>query len=106
MILTPDGHVARYLNGLLGEATTIASDTTTLRYSLVEASGGKIGSVVDLIKITCFHYDESTGNYTKMASWIMTAGGAFTVLVVFSVIGRLFYKEYKRNKVPSATLAQ
>jgi protein SCO1/2 len=34
-----------------------------LRLALVEASGGKVGSVVDTLLLYCYHYDPMRGRY-------------------------------------------
>ena len=56
IVLTPDGRLARYLFG-------IEYGPRDLRYALVEASNGKVGSAVDTLLLYCYHYDPMTGRY-------------------------------------------
>ncbi len=72
---TPDGHVARYLYGVLYAAGT-------LRMALTEAGQGKVGTTADRILLTCFHYDAEQGRYVVAATTLMRMGGGLTVLVV------------------------
>jgi protein SCO1/2 len=73
IVLTPTGVISRYLYG-------VAYDPTTVRLSLVEAAGGKIGSPLDQIILFCFHYDETKGRYGPVARRIMSAGAGVTIL--------------------------
>ncbi len=90
MILSPDGTITRYLSG-------VSYDPQTLRLSLVEASDGKVGSLVDQFLLTCLHYDPSLGTYSATAMGIMRLGGALTVALMLLVIGGLLWREYRRR---------
>ena len=59
--LTPSGQVSRYFYG-------IDYLPTHLRYGLIEAAAGKIGSPVDQLLLRCYHYDGQTGRY-RLAIW-------------------------------------
>lgn len=74
MILTPDGRVSRYLYG-------VDVPGRDLRFALVEASEGRIGTTVDAFLLFCFHYDPGTGGYT-FAWTTMRLGGALTVVAL------------------------
>lgn len=56
MALTPQGQVSRYFYGL-------DYLPTHLRYGLIEAAAGKIGTPVDQLLLRCYHYDAQTGKY-------------------------------------------
>lgn len=75
MVITPDGVVSRYING-------VGYDAKTLRLSLVEAADGKVGSTMDQILLTCFIYDHTKGKYGPQAERIMAYGGAITVVIL------------------------
>jgi len=81
-ILTPDGRVSQYFYG-------IEYDPKALRYSLIAASNGKIGSLVDHVLMYCFQYDATTGKYSLAIMRVVRAAGVTTVLalVSFMVIG-------------------
>jgi protein SCO1/2 len=83
VILTPGGKVSRYLFG-------IEYPPRDLRLGLVEASGGKIGGLVDQVLLYCFHYDPVMGRYSRVTLNIMRLAGLATVLglVLFIVLLR------------------
>jgi protein SCO1/2 len=86
ILLSPDGKVTRYLYG-------VKYDPKTLRLSLVEASNGKVGTTVDRVLLTCFHYDAYAGKYNVVAMNVMRLGGITTVLVLTCVISTWLIKE-------------
>jgi protein SCO1 len=98
MILSPDGTITRYLSG-------VKYDPQTLRLSLVEASDGKVGSLVDQFLLTCLHYDPSLGTYSATAMGIMRIGGAVTVAVLAVAIGLFLWREHRRRNAHNAHTA-
>lgn len=90
-LCTPDGHIARYLFG-------VKFDPTTLRLSLVEASGGKIGNIADEFVLTCFQFDGHQGKYALVAINLMKLGGALTVLM----LGGIFIQLYRHGAFSGA----
>jgi protein SCO1/2 len=90
---TPKGMIARYLYG-------IVFHPQTLRLALVESSQGKIGTTIDKILLYCCAYDAKEGNYSLVASKVMSLGGALTVIVLGSFLGSLWlYERRKRKKL-------
>ena len=79
IVLMPDGRVARYLYGLGFEPETV-------RLSLVEASEGKAGSVMDQIFLYCFRFDDEVGAYTAVAMNMMRLGAVLTLLGLATAI--------------------
>ena len=53
-----------------------------LKLALVEASEGKIGSLVDQMMLFCYHYDPETGKYGLVIMNFVRAAGALTVLLL------------------------
>ena len=92
MIVTPEGVISRYLPG-------VEYDANTVRRSLVDATGGKIGSLADRAYLLCFHYDDKTGQYTADVMVFMRLGGGLTVFVLAGVIGLLLLKEKRRRNM-------
>lgn len=90
-IITPEGKISRYLYG-------VQFPQRTLRLSLVEAADGKIGSALDQIILTCFHFDPTIGSYSLQAMQLMRAGGYLTVLIVAGVIGFALLREKKNRR--------
>lgn len=71
-ILTPAGHVSRYLYG-------IEYPPRDLRLALVEAANGKIGTAVDQALLYCYHYDPETGRYGLAIMNVVRLGGILTM---------------------------
>jgi protein SCO1/2 len=86
IVLTPDGRLARYLFG-------IEYGPRDLRYAIVEASNGKVGSVVDSLLLYCYHYDPATGRYGAAIMRLIRAAGAATVLALGAFIFIMVRKE-------------
>jgi protein SCO1/2 len=83
MMLTPEGHISRYLYG----ARFNARD---MRFALEEASEGRTSLSIDKILLWCFHYDPSSNKYVLYASNAMKIGGVVTILLIGLFMWRLF----------------
>jgi len=79
MLVTPDGHLSRYLYG-------VEYSPRDLRLGLVEASANRIGSAVDQVLLFCFHYDPATGKYGAVVMNLVRLGGVATVLALGTAI--------------------
>jgi protein SCO1/2 len=73
VIATPSGRIARYIYG-------VDFPANNLRWSLIDASSGKVGTPVDRLLLMCFHYDPSTGRYNFAVMAAVRASGVATVL--------------------------
>jgi protein SCO1/2 len=71
-VLTPEGRVSRYLFG-------IEFAPRDLRFALIDASEGAIGSVVDQAVLFCYLYDPATGSYGFAVINAVRAAGLLTV---------------------------
>lgn len=80
MVATPSGRLSHYLYG-------IDYSPKDLRFALVEASEGKVGSPVDALLLFCYHYDPAAGRFAPVMGVLRAAG----VLTVFGVVGLLLY---------------
>jgi len=92
MVLTPDGRLARYLFG-------IEYGPRDLRYAIVEASNGRVGSAVDSLLLFCYHYDPASGKYSVAIMRLIRAGGAATVLALAAFIFIMVRKEQQASGV-------
>lgn len=83
VILTPEGKVSRYFFG-------IEYPPRDLRLGLVEASGNRIGGLVDQVLLYCFHYDPAIGRYSAVTLNLVRAAAAlFAIgLALFIVLLR------------------
>ena len=73
--LDPEGMVSRYVYG-------VQYDPRDLRFALMEAAEGRLGSPVDKLILSCFRYDETAGKYTPFAFGVMRLGGVATMAVM------------------------
>lgn len=80
-VFTPQGKLARVLNG-------IQFSPRDLRLALLEASQGKMGTVVDRLLLLCYRYDPHASKYVLFANNLMRGGGAVTLLA----LGYLIFK--------------
>jgi protein SCO1/2 len=86
MVLTPEGKLARYLFG-------IEYGPRDLRFALIDATKGKIGTAVDQVLLYCYHYDPSTGRYGLVVMRMVRIAGAATVLLLGAFIAIMVRKE-------------
>ena len=74
-VITPEGKISRYIYG-------ISPDMKTVRLSLVEASDGKIGTVLDRFMLYCFNYNPKDGKYSLLALNTLKIGAGITVFML------------------------
>lgn len=86
-ILTPSGVISYYHYGL-----NILEKV--LRLSLVEASEGKIGTVMDKVILFCLQYDPNKKTYAFYAYNLMRVGAALIVII----LGIFFFSVYRKEK--------
>jgi len=90
VVLTPKGQIARYLFG-------IEYAPKDLRLSLVEASRGKLGSVVDRLLLLCYHYDPKVGKYGPLAIGAMRTAGSLTLISLGAFVTLMLRRDRKRR---------
>ncbi len=88
-VLTPEGKISRYLYG-------IEFRESDLRLALLEASNGKIGTVVDRLLLFCYRYDPKTRKYSVYLTNLMQAGSGLTVLLFGSYL-MLFWRRQRKG---------
>ena len=92
MVLTPDGRISRYLYG-------IEPASRDLKLALVEASGGKVGTTLDRVLLTCFRYDPATRKY-NLYVWRVLRGGSLAVAFgLFGLLGFLWRREARKGTI-------
>jgi protein SCO1/2 len=74
-LVTPEGRLAQYYLG-------VEFSPKDLQLGLVEASHGKIGSVVDNLLTYCYQYDPTANRHTLMYIRIFQLGWILTVLAL------------------------
>lgn len=88
--LSPEGKIARYLYGI----SLVPQD---VKFALLEAAEGRVGSTLERILLTCFHYDEAAGAYGPYAFGIMRLGAVVTLLVLGIALLVLWRRERRRG---------
>jgi protein SCO1/2 len=88
-VLTPQGRLSRYFYGF-------EYKPRDLRLGIVEASANRIGTATDQLMLLCFHYDPSTGKYSRNAMTFVRAGGVATVITLAGFIFIMLRKEQRR----------
>ncbi len=72
-VATPEGRLSKYFMG-------IEYSPKDIRLGLVDASAGKIGTLVDQVLLFCYHFDPQSAKYTPFALGLLRVAGAFTAL--------------------------
>jgi len=89
-IATPEGRLARYLFG-------VDFAPRDLKFALVDASGGKIGSPIDKALLICFRYDAGLGKYTAATLTILKIAATLTLIAMGSFLFFALRRE-RRNR--------
>ncbi|MBX3020307.1 MAG: SCO family protein [Bdellovibrionales bacterium] len=91
-VITPEGKISRYLHG-------IQPDPTTLKLSLLEASSGKIGNMIEQAMMFCFQFDPQKNKYTLYAWNLMRIGAILMVLLLAVLLVPLWRRDlHKRTR--------
>jgi protein SCO1/2 len=94
-ILTPDGHIARYLYG-------VTFSPRDLRLGLLDASHGKIGGIVDRVLMTCYHFDPASRKYGPFIFGFMRLGALFILATVGALLAVLWRGERRKKRAEEA----
>jgi protein SCO1 len=90
IILTPEGKVSRYLYG-------IEYAPRDLRFGVIDASAGKVGSLVDQVILYCYMYDPDRGTYSLILMRVLRIFGALTVGTLVALFVYLRRKEKRKS---------
>ena len=88
--LSPKGVITRYLFGL----QYLARD---VRFALMDAANGELGSPVDFFLQSCFYYDAELGSYVAVAWKVMRLGGVAIVLALTMFLSVMWRIEMRRR---------
>jgi protein SCO1/2 len=91
-VLTPDGHLSRWLYGL-------APEPNDLKLALTEAGQGQTGDWSDEILLLCYHYDPETGRYSSLIGIALHIGGGVTIAVGSGGLAFALLREHRRTKL-------
>lgn len=96
MVVTPDGSMSKYLYG-------IDYDPRTLRLALVEASEGKIGTMVDQVILYCFNYNPLEGKYSLAIMSILRLAAAATIIALALFVAISVTRDRRRARTSAAS---
>ncbi len=85
-VLTPDGVISRYLYGV----DFLARD---VKLSLVEASGGRVGTSFDKVLLSCYRYDPVNRKYAPYVFAFVRGGALMVFLALAGLLTILWRKE-------------
>lgn len=92
MLLTPDGHIAQYYYG-------IDFPPSDVHLGLVEASKGKIGTLVDQLLLYCYHYDPRQGRYGVAIFNVLRISALTTVLLLGGFVFWMMRRERRARSL-------
>ncbi len=92
MILSPEGKISRYLYG-------IEYNPRDLKFALLEAAGGRVGTSFDRIVMKCFKYDPATRRYDLYISGFIKGGALMVFFALATTLAVFWRREYKRGTI-------
>jgi protein SCO1/2 len=95
-VLTSGGKISKYLEGLV-------YPPSDLKFAMMDASQGKIGSYLDKIFMSCFIFDDSSGKYTPFAFGLVRLGGVATLFFLSLFLLVMWLRERQRKELENAT---
>lgn len=99
-LLTSDGVIARYLYG-------VDYPARDFRMAVVEASGGRVGTSLDKVIMSCYRYDPATRRYGPFVMGFMRIGALTVFVALASLLTVLWRKEIAmRKRTAAARLAR
>jgi protein SCO1 len=90
MVLTPQGKISRYFYG-------IEYAPRDLRFGVIDASAGKVGSLADQVILYCYMYDPDRGTYGLVMMRLLRIFGGLTVVTLLALFLYLRRKEKQRE---------
>lgn len=96
MVVTPDGRISHYFFG-------IEYSSSDLRLALVDASAGRIGTLVDHVLLLCFHYDPVSGRYGFAVMSALRLAALLTLAALGTFMVRGFLRDRRNARVSART---
>ena len=91
-VATSKGRLSHYFYG-------IEYTPKDVRLALVEASQGRIGSLVDALLLLCFHYDPTSGKYGLAIVSVLRIAGVATVAALVAYMLMMLRRERRVRTV-------
>lgn len=96
--LSPDGTLTRTLFGLTFEPSD-------MKFALMEASRGEVGTIVDKVLLSCFTYTADSQKYGVYVFGLFRVGGVLTILFLGTLLFVLWRRERHRAKAGTSAPA-
>ena len=90
-VLTPEGKISRYVYG-------VDFEPRDLKFALIEAGGGRVGTTLDRVLLSCFKYDPMTHKYTPFAFGFVRIGAFLSFAALASLLALLWRKELQMRR--------
>ncbi|MGE0131155.1 MAG: SCO family protein [Blastocatellales bacterium] len=90
MVITPQGKVSRYFYG-------IEYAPRDLRFGVIDASAGKVGSLADQVILYCYMYDPTRGTYGLVVTRVLRIFAAMTLATLVALFFYLRRKEKQKE---------
>jgi protein SCO1/2 len=87
MVITPEGRISRYLYG-------VEYAPKDLRFSIMESSENKIGTLAEQLYLYCFHYNPATGTYGFAVLTFIRAAAVVTMAGIVA----MWFVFWRRNR--------
>jgi protein SCO1/2 len=89
MVLTPQGTVSRYFYG-------IEYAPRDLRFGVIDASAGRVGSLADQVILYCYEYDPASGTYGLVVMRLLRIFAGMTLATLLALFLYLRRKEKQK----------
>jgi protein SCO1 len=89
MILTPQGKLSRYFYG-------IEYAPRDIRFGVIDASAGRVGSLADQVILYCYMYDPDRGTYSLVLMRLLRIFAFFTLTTLLALFLYLRRKEKQK----------
>ncbi|MGE0887320.1 MAG: SCO family protein [Blastocatellales bacterium] len=99
IIITPQGKVSRYFypSDVLSNF-----EPRDIRFGVLDASNGKIGSLADQVILYCYQYDPNRGTYGLVLMRIMRI---FAVITIVTLVALILFLRHKTKQKEAAWAA-
>ncbi len=88
-VVTPEGAISQYF-------ANIKFKPFDLKLSLVEASKGHVGSLIDQALLFCFRFDHTKGQYTWLVDRSLKFGGILVILLLGGLLLKLWVLDQRK----------
>ncbi|MEZ6143785.1 MAG: SCO family protein [Zavarzinella sp.] len=97
IILTPEGKISQYFAGH-------QFNPRDVKFALMEASEGKMGTFIDQVFLSCYRYDSTRGKYYADVMFVTRIGGVLTLVTIAGAF-LIAYLRSRSRKIQAAIAA-